>query len=166
VEWLVTGRIDIGLVYNRSPARRSNSPVASGVVLISANAMGKLGGSPVGRAGSRLPLIMKPPRASRMRIERCSPASASNLESLEIDGIASVLDLVHEGFGYAILPIHALLAHRLARDFVASPIVNPKLTIQLSLVVSAQRPSTPLTRGLLSLARKTALQVLSASKPR
>src|SRR6266568_2309402 len=84
--------------------------------------------------------------------------------SLAERGIASVLDLVHEGFGYAILPIHALRAHRLARDFVASPIVNPKLTIQLSLVVSAQRPSTPLTRGLLSLARKTALQVLSASK--
>jgi hypothetical protein len=63
------------------------------------------------------------------------------------------------------VPIHALRVHRLARNFVATPIANRKLTIQLSPVASAQRPSTPLTRGLLSLARKTAFQVLSASKP-
>jgi hypothetical protein len=89
----------------------------------------------------------------------------SSHKALEIDGIASILDLVHEGFGYAMLPIHALRAHRLTRNLVATSIANPKLTIQLSLVASPPRPSTPLTRGLPSLARKTALQVMAASKP-
>jgi len=54
-----------------------------------------------------------------------------------------------------------LRSHARAADLVAHTIVDPKLMIQLSLVVSAQRTTKPLTRGLLTLVHKTALQVLS-----
>ena len=82
----------------------------------------------------------------------------------EIDAIASILDLVHEGFGYAILPLDSLSGHAHARSLDASPIVKPKLTIHMSLVVSSQRPATPLTTAMLALTRKIALQTLPAKR--
>jgi LysR family transcriptional regulator, nitrogen assimilation regulatory protein len=172
VDWLVAGRVDVGLVYNPvpGPAIEILPLHDQELFLISAIATGKARRIKPVRAQdvSRFPLIIPSrPNANRMRIEALLAGLGLKPQiALEIDGIASILDLVHEGFGYAILPIHALRGHRLARNFVASPFVHPKLTIPLSLVVSAQRPSTPLTRGLLSLARKTALQALSASNPK
>ena len=78
----------------------------------------------------------------------------------EIDGIASILDLVHEGYGHAVLPLNSLRGHNFGRSFIVRPIVRPKLSIQLSLVTSAQRPITPLARESLSLIEKTASRVL------
>ncbi len=46
-----------------------------------------------------------------------------------------------------------------ARIFL-QPIVKPKLMIQLSLVISAQPPTTPLTRQVLQLFPQTALPIL------
>jgi hypothetical protein len=71
-----------------------------------------------------------------------------------------MLELAHEGYGYAILPLSSLCTHRLAHDFVITPIVDPKLTIQLSLIVSAQRPATSLIQATLKLVRGVALEVL------
>jgi LysR family nitrogen assimilation transcriptional regulator len=84
----------------------------------------------------------------------------------EIDGIASILELVHEGYGHTVLPLNSLRSHILGRDFLMSPITGPRLTIQLSLVTSAQRPTTPLARESLSLIRRTVSDVLFAEKLR
>jgi LysR family nitrogen assimilation transcriptional regulator len=82
----------------------------------------------------------------------------------EIDGAASVLDLVHEGYGHAVLPLSSLSGHAFVRSFIARPIVRPKLRIPLMLVTSAQRPITPLTRETLALIQKTVSRVLSLGK--
>src|SRR6185437_3482846 len=79
----------------------------------------------------------------------------------EVDGIASVLDLVHDGYGHAVLPLSSLSGHIFERSFIARPIVRPKLRIPLTLVTSAHRPITPLARETLSLIQKTVSCVLS-----
>jgi LysR family nitrogen assimilation transcriptional regulator len=168
VEWLVAGRVDIGLVYNPAPAPAIEIfPLhEQELFLISAKVAGKAPrrtAVPMERL-AKLPLIIPSrPNANRMRIEALLMRFGHKPNiAYEIDGIASILDLVHEGFGYTILPIHSLRHHHFARDLVVNAIVDPKPTIQLSLVMSAQRPSTPLTRGLLALVHKVALQVLSS----
>src|SRR5262249_37172267 len=80
--------------------------------------------------------------------------------AFEIDGIASILDLVHEGYGHAVLPLNSLRGHTFGRNFAVRPVVRPKLTIQLSLITSAQRPTTPLARESLALIEKTVSRVL------
>jgi LysR family nitrogen assimilation transcriptional regulator len=84
--------------------------------------------------------------------------------AFEIDGVTSILDLIREGYGHTVLPLNSLRGQGLGRDLVTSPVVRPTLTIQLSLVTSAQRPTTPLTRGALSLVRRTVIRVLFAEK--
>ena len=83
----------------------------------------------------------------------------------EIDGIASVLDLVHEGYGHTVLPLNSLRGHIFERSFIARSIVRPKLGIRLSLVQSAQRPIIPLARETHSLIQKTASRILFPEKP-
>ena len=170
IDWLATGRVDVGLVYNAPPS----PPVEiiplheQEMFLISSKrTRGSRAIKPVATQDlPRYPLIV-PSRhnANRMRIEtQLAYLGLRPQIALEIDGIASILDLVHEGYGYAILPFSSLRAHKLAQDFIATPIVDPKLTIQLSLVISAQRPTTPLTRALLALVRNAALETLVAGK--
>jgi LysR family nitrogen assimilation transcriptional regulator len=109
-EWLAEGRVDIGLVYN--PAPRLSVDIRplheEEMFLISSKVAGKNSQrkSVSLRELPRYPLII-PSRlnANRMFIE----AQLANLGlkphiEFEIDGIASVLDLVHEGYGHAVLP--------------------------------------------------------------
>ena len=167
VEWLVEGRVDIGLVYNPAPLPTIEiTPLLDEAMFLITSATAVAGRPPKRiplRTLPRYPLIIPSrPNANRMRIE--SQLAYLGLKpriEFEIDGVASILDLVHEGYGHTILSRSALRGHSLSRDFVASPIVSPKLTIQLSLVASAQRPATPLSKGVIPLIRKTVLEAIA-----
>ncbi len=170
VEWLLEGRVDIGLVYNPAPLPSIEiQPLhQQEMFLISPRGTGteRLGKPLPLRELPRYPLII-PSRsnANRMLIEaQLSHLGLKPQIAFEIDGIASVLDLVHEGYGHAVLPLSSLRGHTLGRSFSARPIVRPRLNIQLSLVTSAQRPITPLARESLSLIQKTVLRVLFAGR--
>jgi LysR family nitrogen assimilation transcriptional regulator len=84
--------------------------------------------------------------------------------AFEVDGIASLLDMVREGYGSAVLPITSLRAYGLEKAFAVRAIVSPRLLIQISLVVSGQRPTTPLSKAALALIRRTATQVLAPER--
>jgi LysR family transcriptional regulator, nitrogen assimilation regulatory protein len=171
VEWLVEGRVDIGLVYNPAPLPSVEiRPLhEQDMFLVSSKAVRKNRQSksvPL-RELPRYPLII-PSRsnANRMLIDaQLAHLGLKPRIEFEIDGIASILDLVHEGYGHAVLPLNSLRGHTFGRSFTVRPIVRPKLTIQLSLVTSAQRPITPLARQSLSLIQQTASRVLFADKP-
>ena len=171
VEWLVEGRIDIGLVYNPAPlpSVESRPLQEQEMFLISNKAAGKgrQNKSVQLRELPRYPLII-PSRsnANRMLIEaKLAHLGLKPQIRFEIDGIASILDLVHEGYGHAVLPLNSLRGLTVGRSFTVRPILKPKLSIQLSLVTSAERPSTPLARSSLSLIQQTATRVLFPEKP-
>jgi LysR family transcriptional regulator, nitrogen assimilation regulatory protein len=171
VEWLVEGRIDIGLVYNPAPlpSVESRPLQEQEMFLISNKAAGKgrRSKSVQLRELPRYPLII-PSRsnANRMLIEaKLAHLGLKPQIRFEIDGIASILDLVHEGYGHAVLPLNSLRGLTFGRNFTVRPILKPKLSIQLSLVTSAERPSTPLARESLSLIQQTATRVLFPEKP-
>jgi LysR family nitrogen assimilation transcriptional regulator len=169
VEWLVEGRVDVGLVYN--PAAIASIEIQplrdQDMFLISSRAIEQhRQRKPVPlRELPRYPLII-PSRSNSNR--RLVDAQLAHLGlkpqiAFEIDGIASILDLVHEGYGHAVLPLNSLRGHAHGQSLTVRPIVRPKLSIQLSLVTAAQRPITPLAKESLSLIQKTVSRVLFPS---
>jgi LysR family nitrogen assimilation transcriptional regulator len=170
VEWLVEGRVDIGLVYNPAPLPSIEiTPLhEEEMYLISSkDAMRRRPGASVPlRDLARYPLIIPSrPNANRMRIEgQLAYLGLKPKIEFEIEGVASVLDLVHEGYGHTVLPLTSLRSHVGGRDFAVNPIRKPKLTIQVSLITSSQRPVTPLAKGFLSLIREVATDTLARTR--
>ena len=166
VEWLVEGRVDIGLVYNPTPLPSIEiTPLREVAMFLISSKVGGRGRRPKSVPLKELPgyplILPSRPNANRMRIEaQLAYLGLKPQIAFEIDGVTSILDLIREGYGHTVLPLNSLRSYDRGRDFVASPIVRPKLTIQLSLVTSAQRPTTPLTRGAFSLIHRSVLQLL------
>jgi LysR family nitrogen assimilation transcriptional regulator len=170
VEWLVEGRLDMGLVYN--PASLPSieiSPLHEQELYLISSRLPGANRQPKTvplRDLPRYPLII-PSRGNANRILIESQLALVGLKpqiELEIDGIASILDLVCEGYGHAVLPLNSLRGYALGRTFTTTPVVKPKLRIQLSLVTPANRPTTPLASQTLSLIQKTAKRVLFSEK--
>jgi LysR family nitrogen assimilation transcriptional regulator len=171
IDSIVGGRVDIGLVFNPMPSLNLDIiPVSEQRMFLVSSKASTLssGARPVSMMSlPRYPLILPSrPNSNRTRIEaQLAHRGLKPTIAFEVDGIASLLDLVHEDYGHTILPLSSLRGHRFAAEFVTRPIVSPKLTIQLSLVVSATRPMTPLMRGFLGLARDALNEFLSAEDP-
>ena len=166
LEWLVTGRIDIGIAYNPSP-----SPAIEIIPFLeeelylicpggSARKPAPSGALPF-KDLPRYPLIIPSrPNAIRMRVEtQLANIGIKPEVALEIDGVASILDLILEGYGYAVLPMNAIRGQPAGR-FQARRFTKP-LTTHLALVVSAQRPATPLMRMTLELIRSIGPGILA-----
>jgi LysR family nitrogen assimilation transcriptional regulator len=155
-ERVTTGRVDIGMAYN---------PVASAAVEIYPFIEDRLllvgrrtGDKPRVKGRSvaladlpRYPLLLPSrPYVNRMQVEmQLGFLGLKPQIALEIDGVSPILELVHEDFGYAVFPKNMVLSDRLAGQLEVWPIVRPALTMHLSLILSAQRPTTLLTRLLL-----------------
>jgi len=170
VEWLVEGRVDIGLVYNPAPLPSVEiAPLFEEQMFLISRRNDVKRRSAASVSLKELPsyplIVPSRPNANRMRIEgQLAYLGLKPKIVFEIDGVASVLDLVHEGYGHTVLPLTSLRSSTFGRDFIAQSITRPKLTIQLSLITSAQRPMTPLAQGLLSLIREVVLDVLGKEK--
>jgi LysR family nitrogen assimilation transcriptional regulator len=127
--------------------------------------------SPRGGSGGRIALedlarypLIVPSRsnANRTRIEtELAQFGLKPVIAYEIDGIATILDLVAEGHGNAVLPKSSLRAYGAGDAFSLRRIVRPKLLIQVSLITSAQRPATPLAQKVLAFIPEIAARVLS-----
>ena len=177
-EGLRAGRIDMVVLYNTQPAPDLEMQLVheDALVLFSArvergerdanaHAMAKkLKPQMTLQAIAELPLIIPSrPNAFRLLIETemmrvgCKPQIA-----LEIDGLNSILDLVREGMGFAVLPPYTLKNFQGAHPFVTHQIVRPKLVSQLMLVWSSQRPSTETHRAAMEITRKVVLAAVQA----
>jgi LysR family transcriptional regulator, nitrogen assimilation regulatory protein len=71
---------------------------------------------------------------------------------------------VLEGYGHAVLPLSSLRSHGDVERYALRPIVKPRLSIQVSLVTSAQRPATPLTQKVLAFIPELASRVLGNAR--
>jgi LysR family transcriptional regulator, nitrogen assimilation regulatory protein len=156
-EWLLMGRVDVALLHNpvASPALTLAPLMEEQLCLI----------GPAGRGKPRphvpvrvrdlpsFPLIIPSrPHAFRMQVDtQLANLGLKANVALEIDGVPAMLDLVHQGYGYAVLPANRVCVDNQRRAFVTRPIVEPRLASTLALATSAQRPTTPLSRHTLEL---------------
>jgi len=169
-EWLVNGRIDVGLVFNPvpSPAIDIIPLLEHAMFLVGPKAdikAGRPGPVPL-RELARYPLVIPSrPNANRMRMEtELSALGVRPTIAMEADGITSIIGLVLEGCGYAVLPLSSVMGDARAPLLSTRPIVNPRLTIQMALLVSAQRPATVLTQAVVGLLREVVLEVLGGRR--
>ena len=169
VEGVVSGRLDIAVLYNAQPSRELDlTPLMEeDLLLVRPRAPGLQEDPPPGPIPledvARLPLVIPTrPNAIRMHVEAemadigCRPDVV-----LEIDGVTSILDLVLDGAGCAILSRNALLNTPRPSAYTAQRIGTPPLRIRLSLATSLQRPTTTVQKATLDLIRAKAPAVVA-----
>lgn len=173
---LVTGRLDIALVYNATPTPGVElSPLLEEPLYLvqrrtpgtPANADADTGAGISLRELAALPLVIPTrPNAIRMMVESelagigCQPVIA-----LEIDGVAAILDLVADGAGSAVLSMNAVVTSGRPTAFETRRIHSPALQSKLSMAVSAQRPTTLTQKAMQELIQQTVQALLNPAGP-
>jgi LysR family nitrogen assimilation transcriptional regulator len=169
-ESLLNGRLDIALLYNMKATSglEISHLVREELWLVQKRPPGLQEDPPPPpidlKDVSKLPLVIPSrPNAIRMHVESEMAALGTRPQiALEIDGVTAILDLVADGAGCAILSRNAVTRSINPSAFSTRPISNPQLSIELSCVVSSQRPSTLTQQATLRLIRETALSLLES----
>ena len=169
-ESLLNGRLDIALLYNMKTTSglEVSHLVQEELWLVQRRPPGLQEDPPPPpiefKDVSKLPLVIPSrPNAIRMLVE--SEMAAVGLRpniALEIDGVTAILDLVADGAGFAVLSRNAVTRSINPLAFSTRPISSPQLSIELSSVVSSQRPSTATQKATLTLIRETAVRLLES----
>ncbi len=161
-EWLSTGRIDIGIVYDapRRPTLSAEPLFADELVLLGPTSdPAKVGDAPVAAARlGEIPLIL-PAQPHGLRVlvdEVLAKLGVPPKLELEVEAMTATLSLVEQGAGYTILSETAA-QHLLGTGRIRSwPIVAPVITRQLVLATSTQRPMSVATRVVSRMLREQA----------
>jgi LysR family transcriptional regulator, nitrogen assimilation regulatory protein len=167
-ESLASGRLDIALLYNATPAPGIElTPLLEEPLYLVQRHFGKTAAArprsiPL-RDVATVPLVIPSrPNAIRMLVESemaklgCVPKVA-----LEIDGVGAILDLVEDGAGSAILSSNAVKTSVRPTAFSLRPIGSPPLRSKLSTAVSSQRPATLTQKAALALIQQLARKLLA-----
>jgi LysR family nitrogen assimilation transcriptional regulator len=161
-EWLSTGRVDIGIVYNATgrPSLTTEPLFSDDLVLLGpASNPAAVEDGPVSAARlAEIPLILPArPHGLRVLIDHVLTqlGVAASVE-FEVDAMPSTLGLVEQGAGYTVLNETAV-QHLLGAGRIRSwAIVEPAITRQLMLATSTQRPMSVATRLVSRLIRDEA----------
>ena len=164
----MTGRVDIGLIYNPVPsAAIETTPLLDEDLLLICPP--KEGDRRQSKRVSlhdlpRYPLIIQSPaNALRLHIEtELAKLGIKPTIAMEIDGVALILDLVRDGHGYSVLPINCVRCDPRNRKLLTVPIVRPRLASLLTVAISAQHPKTTLMDDTLQLIYRMGPKILSA----
>ena len=160
-EWISTGRVDLGLLYNpeAQPALEITPVIEEALCLVS-----PAGPAPAPAAiGAVMPLrrlpefaLIVPERGHAIRklIETQAVLAGLKLDiAWEVSSIAAIIDLVIAGYGHAVLHASAVTASGRGDPLQVRPLVEPRLNSTLCLAVSAHKRPSPLMRqatGLLT----------------
>lgn len=166
-ESLVSGRLDIALLYNAQPSPDIDlQPLLNEELFLVQRREDAAGEAPIALKDlPRFPLVIPSrPNAIRMLVETAlgSLGLHPNI-ALEIDGVTAILDLVADGAGYAVLSKNAVLTSTRPGLFTTRPIADPGLLCKLSLAVSSRRPTTATQQAMLELLEKIATRELGTS---
>jgi len=174
-EGLRVGNLDLAVLYN--PDQSADVEMSTlhddELVLISpvtarpARARGgKARAAPIALGSvAELPLIL-PSRPNAFRIliegEMMTIGKRPNVV-LEVDSLNSILSLVKEGMGHAILPSYTLSNFDNASAFRETPIDSPCIGSRLMLVWSSRRPSTQTQKKAMDIVRQVVLKAIDRS---
>ena len=152
IEWLMMGRIDVAVMYDTfdTPLIDKRTIFTEELFLIGPDT-GEAGGdvplTPVApltavplREIARYPLVI-PGRmhAIRRMVESAAAEQGVRLRiELEVDAVTSILDLVTEGIGYAVLSLNATTSDALKRRFQVMRITEPTLFSRLAIATSSK----------------------------
>jgi LysR family transcriptional regulator, nitrogen assimilation regulatory protein len=160
VEWVTTGRIDLGLVYN--PEAQPGLEIAPllheplGLVSHAANKAKR-------RRAALPPLAMKelpryplivPERVHAMRrlLETQAGLAGIKLDiAWEVSSVPSIIDLVCAGYGHAVLTPSGVAASARSGELAIRRLIDPAPVSVLCLAISAHKRPTPLAERTMRL---------------
>lgn len=182
LESLLTGQLDIALLYNAFPTPGIElRPLLQDELLLVQRAGDANGADdpddahdPAGPGNpgpvalkdiARHPLIIPGrPNAIRMHVETAlMNIGAAPRVAMEVDGVATILDLVADGIGSAVLSRHAVATAAQPQRFITRRIVDPGLYPLLSVATGADRPATSTQGATLDILERVAKEVLRAT---
>ena len=161
-EWLISGRMDLGLVYTPEPQPNIEvMPVAQEpLCLVGPSEQLKHMHSMAFADLHQYPLIM-PQRGQIFRKLMEAQATLSSVKlnlAWEVSSVPAILDLVRSGYGYAALTPSALSQVIGDQQLRIVPLVEPQIMSTLCLLQSAKRQATPLIKRTAEVLRKLTLQ--------
>lgn len=164
-ESVLTGELDIAMVYNALPAPgiELRALVHDELLLVQGSRSVPEADAPIELADvARHPLIIPGrPNALRMHVETALLGiGAQPCIAMEVNSVSTILDLVAEGIGSAILPRQAVLTAAGPERFTLRRIVKPGLFPLLSLATSAVRPATGTQQATLDILERIARESL------
>jgi len=164
-ESVLTGELDIAMVYNAlpSPGIELRALVHDELLLVQGSRSVPEAAVPIELADvARHPLIIPGrPNALRMHVETALLGiGAQPCIAMEVNSVSTILDLVAEGIGSAILPRQAVLTAAGPERFTLRRIVKPGLFPLLSLATSAVRPATGTQQATLDILERIARESL------
>ena len=146
-EWLATGRVDLGLLYNPEPAGALEiAPVLEERLCLIGKADALKRRSVALKDLARYPLVM-PQRGHIFRRLMETQAALAGVKldiAWEVSSVPAILDLVLGGHGYAALTDSAIRTHARREELSVAPIRDPEIRSMLCLALSAQKRRTPL----------------------
>lgn len=156
-ESLVSGRLDVALLYNIVPSQDVETfPLLEEELFLIERKQGDAPPEPVSLSEvATIPLVIPSrPNSIRMLVESemanlgCRPRIA-----MEIDGVSAILELVADGEGCAILTRNAITSSGKSEIFSIRPIIKPTLRSRLAMAVSLRHPATLTQQLLMDLIR-------------
>jgi LysR family nitrogen assimilation transcriptional regulator len=158
VEWVTSGRIDIGLVYNpEAQAGLEITPLLQEALsLVSAAPKGKRRRDEPAlpmKELSKYQLIM-PERVHAMRrlLETQAALAGVKLDiAWEVSSVPAIIDLVCAGYGHAVLTASGVAASARAGELTVRKLIDPAPSIVLCAVISGTKRPTPLVSHTLRL---------------
>ncbi|MDR3496306.1 MAG: LysR substrate-binding domain-containing protein [Ancalomicrobiaceae bacterium] len=171
-EWLSTGRIDIGIVYQgpRLSSLATEPLLSDELILLGAvdDPEGLGGHSVDAKRLAELPMIL-PGRPHGLRVLLDNELERLGVTAnvvLEVDAMPSTLSLVERGLGYTVLSEGAV-RHLLNAGRIRSwSLANPTLKRELLLATSTQRPMSVGTRLVARLIRDEVQSLLRSDHHR
>lgn len=169
LESLVTGRLDIAVLYNAQPSADIDiTPLLEEDLLLVQRRPPGLSEDPAPgpislRELAQLPLVIPTrPNAIRMQVETELVNLGCRLNmALEIDGVSAILDLVADGAGSAVLTRNAVASSIRPSAFCVRTITEPVLRTKICMATSALRPNTLTQQATLALLQRTVEQVFN-----
>ncbi|MDP4301264.1 LysR family transcriptional regulator [Leptothrix discophora] len=160
-EWIATGRVDLGLLYNpeAQPALQISPLLQETLCLVSP-------ATPDPADASRAPLPLRelagyalvlPERQHVIRRLLDSQATLVGLQldiAWEVSSIAAIIDLVAAGYGHAVLTASAVQASGQADRLVVRPLTGPALSSVLCLATPAHKRPNALVRQSCQVLRE------------
>ncbi len=160
-EWLATGRLDIAVLYNPVPSPDVElAPLAHDPLFLvePRTAAAAPDTVPLWDLGDLPIVIPSRPHTIRMLLEaRLAVMGRKPRVAWEVDGVATILGLVADGAGYAVLSEQAITSAPRPERFRCRPIVEPELVSQLYLATASARAAT-LTQEATETIVRTAVQ--------
>ncbi|HEX7933291.1 MAG TPA: LysR family transcriptional regulator [Paraburkholderia sp.] len=168
IEWLMMGRVDVAVLYDTfdTPLIDKRTVFTEELFLIGPDdgeARKTSAHEPVAtialRDIPRYPLVI-PGRmhAIRRMVESVAAEQGVRLNiELEVDAVSSILDLVSEGIGYAVLPLNATVSDALKRRFRVIRITEPTIFSRLAIATSSKHTLSQLAVQAIAMLEARAL---------